>query len=263
MSNKYARLNARETCNDLEENHGCKISNFYLQNVADSVGAIAQAKEEIWEYTTPSLEDDVELISLSLDGAMVLMCDGSWRESMVGNISLYDVDGERLHSIYLGSSPEYGKHKFKKRFIEEAERVTKLYPNATRIGIADGAADNWSVLNSLTHYQILDFYHATEYLAKASPGFHRGKAGKVKCKAWLKDKCHSLKNDKNGAADILKELEKISCKQLTKDLKQKVTDAIKYFTNHLTMMNYNDYQDNNFPIGSGVTEAACNTISKN
>ena len=30
------------------------------------------------------------------------------REAMVGNLSLYDCDGNRQHTLYLGEAPEYG-----------------------------------------------------------------------------------------------------------------------------------------------------------
>ena len=262
LSSKYARLNANETRHDLEENHGCKVSNNYLQQVADQVGAIAQAKEELWSYETPPLDDAIEIVSMSLDGAMVLMRDGAWREAMVGSISLYNGEGERLHSIYLGASPEYGKQAFKKRFVAEAERVTALYPDAQRIGIADGAQHNWSILEPLTQTQILDFYHATEYLAEAANGAHPEKTGKPKRQAWLKTQCHTLKHEPGGAQAVLKELKRVNRKRLNTETKKKVQDAVRYFTNQLPMMDYADYREKHFPIGSGVTEAACKTLIK-
>lgn len=262
LSSKYARLNANEVRSDLEDNHGCRISNCYLQNVTDQVGAIAQAKEEVWEYATPELDEAVKVIGISLDGAMVPMRDGDWRQAMVGSLSLYDAEGERRHSIYLGASPEYGKQAFKKRFVEEAKRVTALYPQAQRVGIADGAPDNWSILEPLVHYKVLDFYHATEYLAEAAYGAHPEKTGKPKRAAWLSEQCHTLKHDPNGAETVLEELKRVSRKHLPAATKEKVTDALRYFTNHLSMMKYADYRDKGFPIGSGVTEAACKTLVK-
>ena len=262
LSSKYARLNANETRADLEGNHGCPVSVCYLQKVAEAVGAIAQAKEEVWDYTPPQLEDAVKTVSMSLDGAMVLMRDGAWREAMVGSISLYDLEGERLHSIYLGASPEYGKQAFKKRFMAEAERVTQLYPQAQRVGIADGAVDNWSLLTPLTQYQILDFYHASEYLAEAANGAYPEKTGKPQRQQWLQEQCHKLKHDPGGAQTVLNELKRVGRKHLAKEVKEKVKDAIRYFTNHLSMMDYATYREKEFPIGSGVTEAACNTLVK-
>lgn len=262
LSSKYARLNANETRSDLEDNHGCRVSVCYLQKVADAVGTIAQAKEEDWDYRTPHVEDAVGTVSLSLDGAMVPMRDGGWRESMVGSISLYDLEGERLHSIYLGASPEYGKASFKKRFIAEAERVAHLYPKARRVGIADGAVDNWSLLTPFTQHQVLDFYHASEYLTDAADGAYPEKTGKPKRQKWLQKQCHKLKQEPGGAEAVLKELKRVERKHLANNVKEKVKEAIRYFTNHLSMMDYASYVRQGLPIGSGVTEAACKTLVK-
>jgi hypothetical protein len=40
------------------------------------------------------------------------MREKGYRETMVGNISLYDMSGKRQHSIYLGEAPEHGKRSF-------------------------------------------------------------------------------------------------------------------------------------------------------
>jgi len=87
-------MNAPAVCRDLEENHHRKIAHSYLQDVSDWVGGIAQAKEELWEYAIPPLDEAITTIVVSLDGAYVLMREEGYREAMVGNISLYDVTGQ-------------------------------------------------------------------------------------------------------------------------------------------------------------------------
>ncbi|MDP2426821.1 MAG: ISKra4 family transposase, partial [Methylobacter sp.] len=62
-------MNAPSVCQDLADNHHRKIAHSYLQDVSDCVGSIAQAKEEVWEYTTPALDEAVTAIVVSLDGA--------------------------------------------------------------------------------------------------------------------------------------------------------------------------------------------------
>ncbi len=46
---------------------------------------------------------------------VILMRGDGYREAMAGTVSLYNKGGERLHTIYLGASPEYGKAKFLER----------------------------------------------------------------------------------------------------------------------------------------------------
>ena len=57
----------------------------------------------------PGLEAEVTTIGIGIDGTCLLMCQDGWREAMVGTISLYDQAGERLHTLYIGATPEYGK----------------------------------------------------------------------------------------------------------------------------------------------------------
>ena len=87
-----------------------------------------------------------------------------WREAMAGTISFYDAQGERQHTIYLGATPEYGKADFLRRFTAEIERVKVRFPDAKRVGLADGAESNWQFLTQHTEAPILDFYHASSYL---------------------------------------------------------------------------------------------------
>ncbi len=43
---------------------------------------------------------------------------------------------------------------------------------------------------------------------------------------------------------------------------EKIKKAITYFENQSGRMKYSDYVKNGYPIGSGVTEAACKTVIK-
>lgn len=96
------------------------------------------------------------------------LCEEGYRQAMVGTLAFYDKAGERIHTTYLAAPPEYGKEKFKTRLEEEIARTKKLYPKVNYLGIADGAKENWEFLKSHTDEQILDFWHATEYLARVA-----------------------------------------------------------------------------------------------
>ena len=256
-------MNAGATKADMEMNHGRALNRSFVQNVAESVSAIAQLTEEDDNYSIPPLDEPVNTVAMSMDGAMLNMGNEGWREAMVGNISLYDDKGERLHSIYFGASPEHGKATFKQRFEREANRIKALYPDATYLGVADGAKDNWPLLEKYTDYQLLDFYHATEYLAEAAQAIGARNTGKLERTRWLNDWCHVLRHEKEGAKQVLTELEKLGRKhKLSQPIKESVTNAIRYFTNHIPMMDYAFHESRNWPVGSGVTEAACKTLIK-
>jgi hypothetical protein len=263
ISNKYANLNAPSVCRDLDANHHRSIAHSYLQNVANEVASIAALKEQSWHYATPQLDEVIETVSLSLDGAMLLMKDDGWREAMVGSISLYDTAGERKHSIYIGAAPEYGKERFFKRFEQEITHVKKLYPEAYYQGVADGASSNWSFLERHTQGQILDFYHATEYLTKVADAAYPEKTGKAARQRWLKERCHQLKHEPGAAAEILTEMKVLSRRRKLSELnREQLQGAITYFENQMPRMDYAANVKANLPIGSGVTEAACKTLIK-
>ena len=263
IASKYAHLNAAAVVADLEDNHARSTSRATLQRIADCVGAIAAAKEESWSYDTPELDQAISTVVCSLDGAMLLTVNDGWRETMVGSLSLYDCDGERQHTTYFGAAPQYGKEEFFKRFERELGSIKEHYPDALYLGIADGAANNWSFLNKHTEKQLLDFYHVTEYLAKVAYAAHPEKTGKPARQLWLKDRCHQLKHEPGAAKAILKEMQGYARKRkLNETIRADLTAAISYFKNHVHVMDYASHVEQKLPIGSGVTEAACKTLVK-
>ena len=264
VSHKMAQQATSSVVDDFEINHGRKVSKNVVQRLTDAVSSVVQIKEEAWSYTVPSLKDDeIETVSLGLDGTCMLMCEGGYRQAMVGTIALYDKEGQRQHTTYIAASPEHGKSTFKERLSREIDRTKQLYPDACYIGVADGAHDNWSYLERYTDEQVLDFYHATEYLSKVANSVFSSSAKKRK--AWLDDRCHELKHTSGAAQTILAEMQQFKEeKKLSKKKMEGLDEAITYFQNNIdqSRMNYADHRANNRPIGSGVTEAACKTIVK-
>ncbi|MGB0849199.1 MAG: ISKra4 family transposase [Thiolinea sp.] len=263
VTNKYARLNAGEVSADFKDNHQRPVSRGTLQLLAESVGSIAQSKEESWHYQSPKLDVAIETVACSLDGAYLLMANDGWREAMVGTFSLYDAEGNRQHTTYLGASPEYGKDDFYRRYEQELKHLKSLYPKACYLGIADGAKSNWAFLCQHTQRQILDYFHATEYLSKAAHAAYPQKTGKPQRKQWLNDRCHQLKHEPGAAQRILDECIGLQNKRsLSKTVREELKATITYFGNQITRMDYASHTQNKLPIGSGVVEAACKTLVK-
>ena len=146
---------------DLAENHGRKVAKAFVQDVADAVATVALVKEQTWEYDLPPFDEPVATVTVGLDGTCMLMCDDGWREAMVGTLGFYTKDGERLRTVYTAATPEYRKLTFPERFDREVDRAKAACPEATYVGLADGAKENWIYLDLVTHVQIVDFYHVT------------------------------------------------------------------------------------------------------
>jgi hypothetical protein len=189
-----------------------------------------------------------------------LLCEEGYRQAMVGTIALYDRYGERLHPIYVGATPEYGQAAFMERMEREIAHVKHLYPEAIYVGIADGAQSNWDFLEPHTPVQILDFYHATGYLAEvAQVACPRSLPKRTE---WLETRCHELKHTKGAAALLLEEMQELAQRPLSELQQEKLQRAITSFSNHQHQMEYARYRAQHFPIGSGVTKAACKTLVK-
>jgi hypothetical protein len=264
LSHKYGQLNVRAVQTDLAQNHGRKVATSYIQNVAEWVGSIANAKEESWEYEMPPLDAAITTVVVSLDGAMIPMVNSTgYREAMAGALSLYDAQGERQHTIYLAAAPEYGKAEFKQRLEREILRVKQRFPDALYLGIADGAATNWSFLEQHTQRQLIDFYHATEYLAKIAQAAHPEADAKGKRALWQIQHCHQLKHTPGAVDSLIEEAARLTRRRkLSKKVREDLESAHTYLSNHRHQMDYAAYMADGLPIGSGVTEAACKTLIK-
>ena len=260
LSYKYAYVPAKVVQEDLKENHNRKISRSFIQSTTQVVSNILLKQEEDWEYEIPKTPRVAKTISMGLDGTCMPMGETNWREAMCGTFSLFDENGDRMQTIYIANAPEYGKESFKKRFDKEALAIKKKFPKAKIIGVADGAKENWSLLEKYTISNTLDYYHATEYLSKASRGVHP--RSKPKREAWFERACETLKNVQDGAKDLLAEIKELKDKKLSLATNKGVEATITYFTNNLKRMNYKDSIDKKLSIGSGVTESACKIIVK-
>lgn len=260
---KYAHLAGSGVISDFAENHQRPLSKTLVQDVAERVGELISEHESEWTYNLPDSINpkDVALISVGRDGTCMPMLPKGWREAMCGTISLFDSKGERLHTIYQACTPEYGKKTFDYLLTHDIKRIKKMFPNAQTVGVADGAGDNWTFLRKHVRQCILDFYHATTYLSKVAEKLPD--LNKKQKKKWLDEKCHQLKNDKDAAKRIYKEVKELKNKDgIPMSHNENVKSMLTYFNNHLDMMDYTDYQSQKFPIGSGVTEAACKIIVK-
>jgi hypothetical protein len=264
VSSKMAQMPSTAVETDFAENHRRPISRDYIKSLSDTIGTLAQNIEQICKYEDPFdiKTEDIKTISVSLDGTTILFTeDGKkvfYREAMVGVISLINADGERLHTIYMGEAPEYGKEKFLNRLDLELTRAKARYPNAFVQGIADGAASNWAFLESRTQTQALDFYHLSTYVNKAADTlFPKNQIDRAK---WSKDWNHKIKFSNNGVELLIDEIQER--KKAVKKSADDIEKVLVYLSNQKDRTHYRRERTNNRPIGSGVTEAACKTLIK-
>ena len=261
VSEKYARMGAHAVCADIESTQRRSIAQAYVQNLAEDVGTIAQLQEEDWEYEIPEPPRPVKQIGISIDATCKLLTRSGLCETMTGTISLYDSRGERIHTIYIAATSEYGKEKFKTKMKREIERIIARYPNATVTGLGDGAQDNWNFLENYCDRLMVDFWHASEQVHQVADSRWGDAAHHRETKeAWLDEQLHKLKHEDGYIQQLLSEFRDLQrgCKTSTR--KDQVVSAIRYFMRHEERMPYAEHVRQQYPIESGATEAAWKTV---
>jgi hypothetical protein len=144
----------------------------------------------------------------------------------------------------------------------EIERVKATHPEARYVGLADGAQGNWGFLERHTELQVIDFWHAAEYLSDAADVLFAPTPGAKA--AWLKSACHRLKHESGAAKQLVKDLRRLAAEKGVAADRAEVKEAMTSFTNQGRegRMDYAPLVKAAIPIGSGVTEAACKVLVK-
>ena len=263
----YANGNAGFVASALDQALGSSVSRCYVQDVSGLVaGDIEEAAadasrpgadDHLWDGGPPPQE--VAAVAVGIDGTCLLMCEGGYRQVMVGTIALYDAAGDRLDTRYVAAAPEEGRGTFLERMDGDIDRTRRLYPDARYVGVTDGARDFRPWLEEHTTTQVLDFWHVAEHLGAASHALGLGEEGRA---AWMADTCHELKHGHGAAARILAELDAVDEATVPAAHLEALRSTRTYLRGNLDRTNYASYRKSHIPIGSGVTEAACKTLVK-
>jgi hypothetical protein len=182
-----------------------------------------------------------------------------YREASCAAINFYDAEGERLKSIRFGRMPEAGKTTLKNQLQQSINTILSQQPEINLVKIADGAADNWRFLSDTLFpgqgVELLDYFHACDHLNDAmEAAYGKGSATAI---AKYQEYKSLLKNEIGGIEKVINTLKYHSQK---KPNNKKLKTELKYFRNNRHRMQYALALKFNYPIGSGVTEAACKTL---
>lgn len=126
------------------------------------------------------------------------------------------------------------------------------------IGLSDGGngLENFMQVNFPRDLVlILDFWHASEYLADLAKLLHP--KDEDESTRLHKEWAHIMKHE--GGKRIVEVLQTLSLPRTTA-IKEKYQEVLNYFTNNLHRMDYPSYVANGWLIGSGSVESACKTV---
>ncbi len=233
--------------------------------------ALEEAVRESAEADLPPVED-VALIAVSLDGIMVPMKDAprerspdkqasgpkGHREVGCASLTMYDAEGERLHTIRFGRMPEKHKVTLHSQMQAELGSLVERYPAASLAAIADGAADNWRILDAIADEigrpveRVLDYWHAVEHFDLA---LKKARVSKKARSEWRR----AVRDDEDGVERLIAELG-AHVAQSTGNRRALIEREFEYLVKHADRMDYPRLAAEKCPIGSGVQEGVCKSL---
>lgn len=239
-----------------------------------------EAQRPRFEATLRHQEDippEAVAMAVSLDGVMAPMQDGQRQakrtqaraqgkspsgpagsqEVGCATVSSYDRNGERLVTRRMARMPETNKATLTWQLTAEVMGALIQRPDVRVVKVADGAPDNWSYLGETLPFgeEVLDCSHAAEHLGDAL-GAAYGE-GTSTYQERLETLRVVLRDEDHGVDKVMEAL----CRLRTRfPRRQALHKALAYFRAHRHRMRSRALRAHNLPMGSGVVEAACQTL---
>jgi hypothetical protein len=194
----------------------------------------------------------------------------AWHEASVATLAFFDVQGTRLKTTYVARMPEGGKATTVDTLERELLAVVGELPDVNIVFASDGAAPQWTSLAAIKRrlpanftghtMDIVDAFHAAEYVQKAADAIEGTDSAEARILAatWRE----TLKEREDGAATVLRSMRARLAGVEGAGRRKECEAAIGYIANQtdLGRMKYTEARRRNYPIGTGITEAAAKTI---
>jgi hypothetical protein len=268
----------------LRDDHGVRWSATTLRAVIAGVAAgmgphrrDAQADRLLgWlEQAHRSSGSRKPVLAVGRDGLMLpIRGQARYREAATATVSVYDRQGRRLGTVYLGRMPEPGQGTLSAQLTALIEVVLRTWggPAPRLVYITDGGTHQARyyrrVLKRMSdpHHPgrrlewrwVIDYYHACEYITKLSESlFSDARAGACwarKMRRWLREKPRGIYRVLHSAALRRRRIIVSAAKR------EQYGAAYAYLRKRMRFLDYVGYRRDHLPIGSGVTEAACKTV---
>lgn len=231
------------------------------QATAEQAWALPKAQTLI-----PGQPLTTDKFGVAMDGVLVYILGEGWKEAKVGCVFTYDqqlkrcpqtqemIEGvkasQQSYVAYLGE-PE----PFAKLLSAEAER--RGYDQAgQRVCLGDGAKWIWN-LSSLcfpTAQEIVDWYHAVEHVWTAG---HLGYGAEAAVRQrWVK-----RRKDELWLGHVQTVIDEINAlAQLTETQAPALQTEAGYFLTNTRRMQYQEFREEGYPLGSGMVESGCKQL---
>jgi hypothetical protein len=201
-----------------------------------------------------ALHDHDQRKGLSLDGGMINIRGEGWRELKVGAAFDIQMRRERDPRTQAWTNLAQGVNVHYTAVLGSKEAFTPALwtlavdhdlPTAKeRAVVGDGGLWVWSVAEDVCPdgRQIVDWFHASQHLAQAAQALYPADEDSRKRQVWLKTYTDHLYLGR--VHKIIAVLKKRQC-----------GDLALYFERHQRRMQYLEFREEGFPIGSGTVES--------
>ena len=252
-----------ETCQEVFECIGEQVvpaSSIWRQSQAHGErlqNYVKQQREQVSveRVVLPDLRHDHdEPKVVSMDGGFVNIRGQGWRELKVGALSDVEIRLERnpqtqdldemAHGINVQYTAVLGSKDAFTPALWALAVDCKIPTARKRAVVGDGALWVWNVAEDVCPdgRQIVDWFHAVEHLSEAAHALYPDEKEDKKRRRWLKTYKNHL---------YMGRIHKI-----TKALqKREREDLATYFDRHQRRMQYQQFREEGFPIGSGTVES--------
>jgi hypothetical protein len=231
------------------------LSQRYSERAGAAYVELQTEEVERLEREMPAAPKGGEKLQMSADGAMVPLLHGEWgevRTLVIGEVQpAVQEQGEWVvHTRNLSYfSRKMSAQEFTRLALVETQR--RGVETAGQVGaLMDGS--DW--LQGFTDHhrpdatRILDFPHAGDHISLIGEYLHG--EGTSQTKEWINQRLHRLKHE--GPTELLAEFRQLQ------DLypeEKAITGNLAYLEKRQAQMQYPLFQDQGWPIGSGIVES--------
>lgn len=256
-----------------------KVSYGDAAEILQEIGQIRISKSSVWRLTRtwgkvlkgqeaeakqyPARLKPAERLSASLDGALVFIVGEGWKEFKVGTIS--EVEEEMVLNPHTLEEEPQGRAK-RTSYVAALggpELIgEQLWQEAVRRGwqmaldrevVADAAAWIWNLAANYFYdsLHVIDWFHAVEHLSNAAECAYPDALSTRQ--RWLKQ--HKTILFQGEAGQVGQRLQQLA-EAATSTVQETLLQEAAYFEKHKQRMQYLDWRNEGWLIGSGTVESA-------
>jgi hypothetical protein len=194
----------------------------------------------------------------------------AWHEASVGTVSFWDANGVHVRTVYIAEMPEERKRALVMRLEQEVHAALENRPDLNVVFASDGALTHWDALEAMAkrlpaaatgHRMFLvDLFHVAGYLGSAA-NVVEGE-GTPEAKTLTMFWRETMKAFGDGTRRVLKMMRYRRDQQTNAGKRDAIQGDIDFIANQAEngRTEYADALARNYPVGTGVTEAAAKTI---